>query len=344
MKYIVLFLIPFFFIACNEETVSNEIYADIETENCLATQEDDAADDPAFWFNHTEAASSFILGSNKLLGLEVYDLEGKRLAHYPTGRLNNIDVVQDITLAGQKMDIVAGSNRDHDRIDVWQINQDATIFNFISDTGMSTKLEGVYGFCLWKDKNQTYAFINNKEGDIEQWKLIGDSLPIQFELVHQYKAESQIEGMVVDAKSARLYVGEENQGIYVYNLLDPAVKRYKIKNSGEENKDLAYDIEGLTIYNKGNQNLLLASSQGNNRYAVFDINDEHSYKGYFQIGSSTIDGSEETDGIDVVSEAIGDIYPEGIFICQDGFNKDKDGNPVPQNFKITDWRKIKNLF
>ncbi|MBL6730419.1 MAG: phytase [Bacteroidia bacterium] len=35
-----------------------------------------------------------------------------------------------------------------------------------------------------------------------------------------------------------------------------------------------------------------------------------------------MDCSEEIPGIDVVSKAAGDIYPKGIFICQDGFNKD----------------------
>ena len=112
--------------------------------------------------------------------------------------------------------------------------------------------------------------------------------------------------------------------------------------SGEENPDLAYDIEGLTIYTNDESKYLLTSSQGNNRYAIYDINRAYLYLGAFEVGQgASIDGAEETDGIDVYSGAFSSAYPEGVFVCQDGYNKDEKGQSVSQNFKVIDWRTIK---
>ena len=45
----------------------------------------DAADDPAVWVHPTDPSQSLIIGANKKLGLEVYDLAGRRIQSSPTG-------------------------------------------------------------------------------------------------------------------------------------------------------------------------------------------------------------------------------------------------------------------
>lgn len=330
--------------ACQPQVSIPTVIANVETEKVLAQVDADAADDPALWLNSAQPDSSFILGSNKTYGLEVYGLDGTRLANYPTGKINNIDVANGVKLGDSLIAIVAGSNRDYDRIDVWSIAKNARDFKLISDTNMRTTLEGVYGFCLWNDTvgQLTYAFVNNKDGQVEQWRLLTDSLPVTMELVRSFSAAGQVEGMVVDTESRLLYLGEEQGGVFAYALDDSTMDRFRIPLSGEENPDLAYDIEGITIYSTNESKYLLTSSQGNNRYAVYDINRAYLYLGVFQVGKGTsIDGAEETDGIDVYSGAFGTAYPKGVFVCQDGYNKDEKGESISQNFKIIDWRTIK---
>lgn len=330
--------------ACQPQDSIPTVTADIETENVLAKVDADAADDPALWLNSVHTDSSFILGSNKTYGLEVYGLDGTRLANYPTGKINNIDVANGVKLGDSLIAIVAGSNRDYDRIDIWSISKNARDFELISDTNMRTSLEGVYGFCLWNDtvEQSTYAFVNNKEGQVEQWRLLTDSLPVKMTLIRSFSAAGQVEGMVVDTENRLLYLGEEQGGVFAYALDDSTTNRFRIPLSGEENPDLAYDIEGLTIYTNDESKYLLTSSQGNNRYAIYDINRAYLYLGAFEVGQgASIDGAEETDGIDVYSGAFSSAYPEGVFVCQDGYNKDEKGQSVSQNFKVIDWRTIK---
>lgn len=330
--------------ACQNEPQVTAILADVQTDNCLASIEDDAADDPAFWLNEVSPEQSLIFGTNKTQSLEVYSLDGKRLANYPVGRLNNVDVALQVQFGDTVIDIVAASNRDYDRIDVWAIHPDATKLELISDTAMRTELIGVYGFCLWNDTANTkaYAFVNSKDGDVEQWELAADSSLFHFELVRAFTAAGQVEGMVVDAKNRKLYLGEEQGGVFSYNLDHMEEDRFRIPFTGDENEALAYDIEGLAIYNRGDQHLLVTSSQGNNRYAVYDIKNEYAYLGVFGVVDKNGDRTQETDGIDIYSGAVGNLYPNGIFMCQDGFNYDSTGTKEPQNFKIVDWRSIEN--
>src|SRR5690606_10330892 len=71
----------------------------------------DAADDPAIWVHPTDPGLSLVIGTNKKRGLEVYDLTGRRLQSLPDGRVNNVDLREGFLLGGQRVAIVAASNR-----------------------------------------------------------------------------------------------------------------------------------------------------------------------------------------------------------------------------------------
>ncbi|WP_319535018.1 phytase [uncultured Vibrio sp.] len=65
------------------------------------------------------------------------------------------------------------------------------------------------------------------------------------------------------------------------------------------------------------------SSQGNHTYAVYNIDEAYQYAGSFALvadDQNGLDGASETDGIHAVSSSVGDRFPNGLFIAQDGFN------------------------
>lgn len=326
-----------------------EVFADFETEPVIEASDEDAADDPAFWFNAKDAEKSLILGSNKKLGLEVYSMQGQRIAHYASGRINNIDVIQSFNWGDTVVDIVAGSNRSYGRIDVWAIDSSGTNFQLVSDTNMRSELENVYGFCLYHDtlNKKVYAFINSKTGEVEQWEISAKDSSNQFSLVFKkmrlLNAGKQVEGMVVDPSSQKLYVGVEEEGILVFSAqAEDSLASTRIPLSGEDNPDLKFDIEGLAIHHSAAGKYLLASSQGNNRYAIFDLEDDAKYVKAFAIVDSVVDGCEETDGIDAISVKLGDKYPQGFILIQDGYNFD-NGEAKAQNFKLVDWQKVAEI-
>ena len=67
---------------------------------------DDAADDP--YVMVTAAGEVIIAGTNKRRGVELYDLQGRKLAALDSGRVNNVDGVFDSATNAFR---IAGSNR-----------------------------------------------------------------------------------------------------------------------------------------------------------------------------------------------------------------------------------------
>ena len=103
----------------------------------------------------------------------------------------------------------------------------------------------------------------------------------------------------------------------------------------KKSKNFRPDFEGLTIRVDGDGNgYLIASIQGSNGYLLIDRKSLQA-KTFFRIVSNElIDGTTETDGIDVSSIRTSK-FPNGFFIAQDD---DNDG--LNQNFKLVDWNKI----
>lgn len=94
---------------------------------------------------------------------------------------------------------------------------------------------------------------------------------------------------------------------------------------------LVADIEELAIADTGNGGgYLIASSQDDNRYAVYSRAGNNAFIGSFRIvDSNRIDGTSDTDGIDMTTANLASAFPHGVFVAQDGSN---DGGH--QNFKL----------
>jgi 3-phytase len=94
-------------------------------------------------------------------------------------------------------------------------------------------------------------------------------------------------------------------------------------------------VEGLTIaYGPNRTGYLLASSQGNNSYTVYLREGSNHYIRTFRVKDGNgIDGTQDTDGIDVTTANLGSSYPNGLFVAQDGSNTTADGTAF-QNYKL----------
>ena len=77
----------------------------------VATQDSDAADDPAIWVDPQDRSRVVIFGTDKKAGLYTYDLSGKITGFLPDGLLNNVDLRDGFpTPAGTRV-LVAASDR-----------------------------------------------------------------------------------------------------------------------------------------------------------------------------------------------------------------------------------------
>ncbi len=329
------------------KSFKNKLTADYETPPVKSTEGADAADDPAIWINSDDASKSLIIGTNKKMGLHVYAITGNEKQFIEVGKINNAEVGYNLEFNGEKFDFIAGTNRTSQTVDVFKINKQTLTLEKEALCKIASNVDDVYGFCTFYDKTKDthYLYVNGKNGNIEQWQLMTDSAKLYGKLVRSFWVPSQPEGMVTDPVSNSLFVGVEEEAIYKFNALaDADTTATKIDDSNAANNPaISYDIEGLAIYRESDtKGYLIASIQGNFSYAVFDINEPHQYITSFTIQDEKYDGVEETDGIDMTSLNLGDEFPKGIFVVQDGFNRD-NGVDVNQNFKIISAEKILKL-
>jgi 3-phytase len=330
--------------------ITNQVQPAFETDAVAAEASFDAADDPAVWINVEDPAQSVIIGSNKKGGIYLYDLTGKTIAYFPVGNINNVDVLYGFTIGERKVDLVGGSNRSDQSIDLFAIVEGGKKLVDMAEDPLkvdSADIDDIYGFCFYHNsaEQKSYVFINGKNGRVQQFELqVTQSEQISLQKVRDIQFESQVEGMVADNLHGWLYVGEEDRGIWKLKAApNDDQNRTLIKMSTEENPQISFDIEGLTLYEKGSEGYLIASSQGNFSYAIFERNGDNTYLTSFTIsGRGAVDGVEETDGIEAISSSLGDAFPKGIFVAQDGFNYDGD-TVVAQNFKVVDWGMIEKV-
>ena len=297
----------------------------------------DAADDPAIWVHPQTPALSRVLGTNKQQGLEVYDLQGKRVQHLPVGRLNNVDVRPGFELGGRTVDLAVATNRDHNSLSVFSIDR-AT--GTLQEAGeIATPVSDIYGLCLFKaPSGEIYSFANDKDGTFVQHRLYAKGDKVEGELVRQFKVATQPEGCVADDRNQRLFIGEEDVAVWAVDArpAQPATLTSVIKVGGPVHDD----IEGMGLYQTEKDNYLVISSQGNDSYVVVDAEPPYALRGAFRVGvnaAAGIDGASETDGLEVTSANLGGPWSKGMLVVQDGRKRMPE---QAQNFKYIPWSEV----
>jgi len=290
----------------------------------------DLADDPALWVHPTNPALSLILATNKEKGLFIYDLAGRDHQHLDIGQVNNVDVRGDLVVASN--DGVNGLS--------WvriTATDEGAVVRHLGDTRVTRHVP--YGVCLGIIDEHPVAGVTYPDGAIELWKAtdLGDTITTA--LVRTEVLDSQLEGCVFDDSERRIFIGEEDHGIWSLDLADPESSPREVDTIAA-GQGLVEDVEGIALYVLENgDGYLVASAQGADRFVFYQRQPPHEVIGAIRIGSSRdglIDGVSHTDGIEANSKPLPQ-YPRGLLIVQD------DANPKiekDQNFKLVDWRDV----
>ena len=324
----------------NSTAKTAHVYANKQTTPVAAFG--DAADDPAIWVHPSDASKSLVIGTDKRRGLMVYNLAGEQIQALEVGRVNNVDVRQNISINNPTQTLIAASNRSENSISLFTVD----LQNNVQLLGnVATNLTEIYGLCMYSSHSGNYVFVNDKSGLYQQYRITNQQQKVTGELVREFNLPSQPEGCSSDDKNGELFAGEEDAGIWFINA-EPDTNQAPILLQSI-NEMLIDDVEGMEIYQGKNERLLVVSSQGDNSYVVYRINkgENHptlEFTSKFNIIANIaqgIDGVSETDGLTVTSKPLPG-YPLGVLIVQDGYNRMPQ---QPQNFKLVDWRQIQNL-
>jgi len=289
----------------------------------------DAADDPAIWVNPSDPLKSLILGTNKDVGVYVYGLDGSEKQRLPVGLSNNIDLRGNLAVA---------SNDGVNALSWFRIDPATTLVTHVGDTKLATVEP--YGVCIGVLDNAKHVIVTYKTGLVEIWRITDTGTgPVQISEKRAIQLGSQLEGCVIDDATGRMFLGEENVGLWVVNMLSEDMIPASVDKVGS-GSGLVADVEGVTLYaRKDGTGYVIVSAQAKDRYVVYDRKPPHGVLGVITVAPNadgSVDGVSHTDGLDVSAAAFPE-FPAGILVVQD------DANPVSeidQNFKIVDWRDV----
>jgi 3-phytase/alkaline phosphatase D len=335
------------------------------------------SDDPAIWVHPEDPAQSLVLAAAKDGGLVVFGLAGRVLqtilpAPFGEIRYNNVDLLYDFNLGGAEVDLAVASDRQNDTLAIFQIDPGSRQLRDVTAPDILETIFGVddgeataYGLATYTSPTtgKAYAFVTQADGaQVAQLELTDTGAgqvtativrTLQLPTPTGDAEDSQSEGTVVDRDLGFLYVAmEEEVGILKFNAEPDGGDDYMVIHSVDE-PYLEPDIEGLTIYyGPNNTGYLLASSQGDNTFAVFDRQGDNPYLGSFTVGDyQTVDQANESDGAHVVNVNLGPRYPSGLLVVQDGANdpqhvvqdeEELENNST--NFKFVPWEHVATAF
>jgi 3-phytase len=272
-------------------------------------------DDMCIWIHPTDKSQSTIITSDKSANrLFVYDLNGNALQTVDVpGTPGNIDIRYNFNIRSEPTDIVGYNDRSNNTLVFYKVDKTTRQLSFISNIDAGSN----YGFCLYRSfiTGKYYAFSSNESSRIRQFELSGATGIITGTKEREwYNGSGNTEGLVADDEMGKFYAANESDGIFKYDAepSDSNPTGELIAPTGVNG--FSADVEGITIYYAANEEgYLMASSQGNSRFYVFNRKAPHDYIKYF-----TVSGVGSTDGIDVTNVYLDSTFQAGIFLCHDG--------------------------
>jgi 3-phytase len=305
-------------------------------------------DDPAVWVNRRAPARSLILGTNKTSKAEggalyVFGLDGKtRQIIKGLDRPNNVDVEYGLQIGKVKVDIAVVTERLTSKIRVYAIRETAPYLKELTPggipvfAGQKDDFAAPMGIGLYRRQTDgtIFAIVGRKNGPktnyLWQYRLSdngnGGVKAVKVREFGNYSAKKEIESIAVDDAAGLIYYGDEGFGVHIWQA-DPAHPRARTEVGTLATTGWKGDHEGIAIYAKpDNKGYIVCTDQipGSSEYHLYrrDTREEIAV---------VRGGSDETDGIEVVSFPLGTRFPKGLLITM---------NSTPKNFLIFDWQSI----
>ncbi|MCY2960694.1 MAG: phytase [Planctomycetota bacterium] len=304
----------------------------------------DSADDPAIWVHPQYPSQSLVFGTNKRGGLEWYGLDGKRLGIVSdTLEPDNVDLAYSVRLGSRTVDVLGAAVRGAQKgFMLWIVEPETRRAVPAQDAAFPVFGGGMpYGSALYRRARDgaLYAFVNDKQGRVEQYLLDGASGTFVPRLVRSFDVGDQVEGCVADDERGSFFISEEQRAIWRYDAEPdaPATEKDRVAILEVGQTGVVPDLEGLTIYyGKGGKGYLIASVQGADRFFVFDREPPYTLRKVIDPrGSKEFGDVQDTDGIAAESFGLGKPFERGLFVAQDGKNGKSN-----QDFKLYAWSDI----
>ena len=267
----------------------------------------------------TDPARHRVVASAALGGLELYDLDGRRLATVPAGEATAVAVGYGPRADAPDEPVIATVDITDQRLRLFALADDR--FTEVGDDGMRLGFAGE-GLCAWRNPLDAalYLFVVGDGGEIEQ-RLVHatDAGRLGTRVVRRISVPSTVKQCVVSAEG-QLYAAEEAVGIWRLTADPEADVAATLVDSARGH--LAGEVGGVALVEGGDgHRWLLASDSEAGRIAVYDRDRDDAFVGAFPVaaGDATI---EEPGPLFATTHPLGGGFASGVLLVAD---EDADG-------------------
>jgi 3-phytase len=288
------------------------------------------SDDPAIWLHPDDPSQSLILGTDKAGAVYAFDLDGRIIPDKSVtgmGRINNIDVAYGVMVGGVVTDVAVATDRNANLLRAFRLPDMTPV-----DNGGGEAFEGEpperrrpMGIALYTRPadGALFAVVSRKTGPsggyLWQYRIADDGTgSLAFTKVREFGAfrgTKEIESVAVDDALGYVYYSEEDVGVHKY-YADPDMPGADEELALFGTEGFTEDREGISIYeiNDGTGYILVSDQQAN-AFRVYPREgtpgEPHNHPEIYAFSVST----NESDGSEVTSAALGDRFPSGLFIA-----------------------------
>lgn len=262
-------------------------------------------------------SKSRLVATAALGGLEVYDLQGKRLGATPAGEAISVDVAYGIALGRGSTTVLAAIDTNGQRLRLYAMRGSTLADVAARDITLGFAAEGV---CLYKDARDgaLHAFVVGDGGEIDHQLIYATAAgKLDARQVRRISVPSTLKQCVVSA-DGQLYASEETVGIWRFNA-DPEAYAAPVLIDSPLLGKLDEEVGGLALYDGGDgHRWLIASVASAGRLNVYDRANEDRYVGAFTVAAPDADDAIEEPGPLFASSAnTGKVFPRGMLLVAD---------------------------
>ncbi|WP_395445046.1 phytase [Caulobacter sp. UC70_42] len=277
-----------------------------------------------------DPARGVIAASAKLGGLELYGLDGQRIAAIPGGEVYAVDTRDDgpralLAVLDRQAGRLRLFGRDHASGGTAAIDARPLLLGYSGE-----------GICLHRSVRDgaLYAFVMGREGQLDQWLLYPSADgKLDGRVVRTLRLSSEAKFCVADDASGALYVAQKAVGVWRYDA-DPEAEPVPVIVDINRLGHIAGEVGGLAVINGGKgADYLVAANADAGDYNVYDRSAGDRFVGAFRVQANGGAAIEGPSGLFGIRAPVGPSLPAGALLIADDRN-------AGASSKILSWRDI----
>ncbi|MDE0061411.1 MAG: phytase, partial [Gammaproteobacteria bacterium] len=293
----------------------------------------DGANDPAILIDADDPANSLILGAGLAGGLEVYDLDGLRIAVMPDRPIGLVDVRYNFSLAGEDIPLIVAYDAVTTELVAYRMDESGRTLRQISSHPLLTEMD-VGGLCTYRSPltGKFYAFAAGA-GTIQQWELYDSEGSVAGRKIRTIPVGHGAGHCAVDDRESTIYYSQETVGIWKLDADPESEGEPELIDLGGRHGRFEGDVKGVAIVESlAGGGYLVVSDADVDRLHVYDLASQVHMGAFSVDAGASIGAVDETEGMAATGMALSGEFGNGLLVLTDD---DNDGQHT--NYKILPW-------